>query len=314
MSWFQFSFPDFCYAFISILLEGVPFVLLGTLLSGLIDQFLPAKFLYRILPKNRGASILVSGLVGLVLPMCECGIVPVIRRLIRKGLSIPSAVTYMLSAPIVNPIVAVSTFMAFKGQSALEMTSLRLGLGYLIAVGVGFVVLRLKPETILRESALPDAEETDRHSHHEHEHEHEHEHAPGLATRLRLALAAAVTDFLDVIVFFVLGAMIAATFNTAVDQTVILPLALDTTLATFALMGLAGILTLCSTSDAFVAATLTAFPPVAKLAFLVFGPMMDVKLAFIYSALFRKRFVIGLAVALFLVIGVVCVRLSFLRL
>jgi len=77
---------------------------------------------------------------------------------------------------------------------------------------------------------------------------------------------------------------------------------------------LAGILTLCSTSDAFVAATLTAFPPVAKLAFLVFGPMMDVKLAFIYSALFRKRFVIGLAVALFLVIGVVCVRLSFLRL
>ena len=137
MSWFQFSFPDFCYAFISILPEGVPFVLLGTLLSGLIDQFLPAKFLYRILPKNRGASILVSGLVGLVLPMCECGIVPVIRRLIRKGLSIPSAVTYMLSAPIVNPIVAVSTFMAFKGQSALEMTSLRLGLGYLIAVGVG---------------------------------------------------------------------------------------------------------------------------------------------------------------------------------
>jgi uncharacterized protein len=110
-------------------------------------------------------------------------------------------------------------------------------------------------------------------------------------------------------VFFVLGVMVSALFSTSLNQELIMPLALNDWVATFSLMVFAAILSLCSTSDAFIAATLISFPAVAKLAFLVFGPMFDLKLLFIYGAVFRKRFVASLGVSLFLLIGMICVRL-----
>jgi uncharacterized membrane protein YraQ (UPF0718 family) len=105
---------DIYVAFLSIVFEGAPYILLGTLLSGVIDAFLPARLLERVLPKSRVISTFLAGLLGLVFPVCECAIVPVIRRLVQKGLPVSCAVTYMLSAPIVNPIVALSTLTAFK--------------------------------------------------------------------------------------------------------------------------------------------------------------------------------------------------------
>ncbi|MFY8217128.1 MAG: permease, partial [Chthoniobacterales bacterium] len=143
LPWFQFSFEDFSFAFLSILLEGAPFLLLGTLISGFIDQYLPARLMTRILPRNPYAGILVSGTLGVIFPMCECGVVPVIRRLIAKGLPLSYGVTYMLAAPIVNVIVGVSTFAAFRGQFPAEMTSLRLGVGYFVAVLAGLASLVL---------------------------------------------------------------------------------------------------------------------------------------------------------------------------
>jgi uncharacterized protein len=138
--------------------------------------------------------------------------------------------------------------------------------------------------------------------------------AERLSVRIGNALRVAVADFLDVMVFFVLGVMVSALFSTSLNQELIMPLALNDWIATFSLMVFAGILSLCSTSDAFIAATLISFPSVAKLAFLVFGPMFDLKLIFIYSAVFRKRFVAGLGVGLFLLIGMICVRLRILGL
>lgn len=120
------------------------------------------------------------------------------------------------------------------------------------------------------------------------------------------AIRMASDDFLETAFYFTIGAAIAATFNTAVDQQLILPLASHTTLSIMAMMALSGILTLCSTSDAFIAATFVTFPMVARLAFLVFGPMFDLKLFFLYSVLFRKRFVIALGVGLFLLVGLLC--------
>ena len=115
-------------------------------------------------------------------------------------------------------------------------------------------------------------------------------------------------------VYFIFGVAISSLFSTGVNQAVILPLALNDWLATFSLMGFAMILSLCSTSDAFIAATFVAFPGVAKLAFMVLGPMVDLKLLFIYSAVFKKRFVLGLAVGIFVLVGLICVRLSVLKL
>ena len=301
--WFTFSFTDFSYAFLSVLLEGVPFILIGTLLSGIIDEFLPSRVMVRFLPQNAFLGICLSGAMGLVFPMCECGVVPVIRRLIAKGLPVSNAICYMLGAPIVNPIVILSTYAAFRGQSAAEFTLLRIGVGYLVAVIVALAVHNLPLHAVLRRGVLSAVSMADGAA-----------RARGFPVRVGSALRVAVTDFLDVMVFFILGVTVSALFSTAVNQELIMPLALNDWIATFSMMVFAAILSLCSTSDAFIAATLIAFPGVAKLAFLVFGPMFDLKLLFIYSAVFRKRFVAGLAVGLFILIGLICMRLRILGL
>src|SRR5262245_50914491 len=154
MDWFRQLFPDFALAFLSVLFEGIPFLLLGSLISGFIDVFVSSERISKLLPKNPVAAAMVSGLLGLIFPMCECGSVIIIRRFIRKGLPLSAATAYMLAAPIVSPIVALSTFAAFSAQSQdpWAWVSLRLGIGYLLAVGVALIVRRLPEDFVLQNS------------------------------------------------------------------------------------------------------------------------------------------------------------------
>lgn len=315
MTWFSFDLRDFAFSFLSILFEGIPFLLLGSLISGLVEAFVPSHVMLRLLPKKAAPAILLSGLLGLIFPICECGSVVVIRRFIRKGLPLSCAVTYMLAAPIVSPVVALSTFAAFKGQAPEVMTTLRLLLGFSIAVLVGFFVLRLPAARVLHArvlSALPTQRRTGLTVAEPPPDDPAALEIETLSARrkMSLALQSASADFLDVAFFLVLGAGLTAVFNTSVDQSLILPLATSAPLSVLSMMGLAFILALCSTSDAFIAASFVKFPFVAKLAFLLFGPMLDVKLIFLYSSVFRKRFVIGLAFALVVAVFVICDRLA----
>ena len=303
--WFQFSLPDFQYAFLSILLEGAPFLLAGALLSGILEEYLPPSLMTRLLPSNPRLAIVASAFVGLLIPVCECGIVPVVRRLLRKGLPVSCGITYMLAAPIVNPLVILSTLAAFRGQGALEMTSLRFTLGIVVAVAAGLVCTRFAPFSILRPGVLAPGEG---------DHHHHHDAEPGISGRLANVAATATRDFLDVSVYFVLGAAAAALFGTAVNQEIILPLSTNLPLSIASLMGLASVLSVCSTTDAFIAATLTSFPMASKLAFLVFGPMLDFKLLFLYGAAFSKRFILLLSLGLFVGIGLICWRIGSLNL
>ena len=303
---FNFSLSDFSFAFLSILLEGLPFLLLGTIIAGLIDQFFPARLMTRMLPRNPYAGVLLSGLLGLIFPMCECGVVPIIRRLMAKGLPPANAITYLFAAPIVNPIVAVSTFAAFRGQAPIEVTLLRLALGYGVAVVVGMVVHNLPLTRVLRTNIIVDIAQPQSLS--------GRATAVGMTERLWAALAVCVGDFINMTVYFVLGAGAAALFNTSINQDFIAPLAMNEWLATGSLMILAAILSLCSTTDAFIAATFSMFPTTAKLAFLVFGPVISLKLIFIYSSIFRKRFILCLVVGLFVAIGLLCMRLQVIHL
>src|ERR1700751_5216772 len=149
MSWFTFNLQDFSISFLSILFEGVPFMFIGTLLSGFIDAFVPSEKMEKILPRNAVAAIALNGVLGVVFPMCECGVVPVIRRLIRKGLPVSCALTYLLSAPIVNPVVALSTFAAFRGQHPAIVTSMRLLMGFGVALVCGMIVRRIPVNKML---------------------------------------------------------------------------------------------------------------------------------------------------------------------
>ncbi len=318
MSWFTFRFPDFAFSFLSILFEGIPFLLLGSVISGVIDAFVPARVLTKFLPKNPNAAIVLSGLLGVIFPMCECGSVVVIRRFIRKGLPLSCAVTYMLGAPIVSPVVALSTAAAFRGQSPAVMTSLRLFLGFCIAVLVGFVVRFIPHEKLLQRKVidtLPGQKRAGlRIAAGSAGDEPLNLDLDSFSQKIFRAIQAASSDFLDVAFFFVIGACIAATFNTAINQQIILPLATSPFLSILAMMLLAFILALCSSTDAFIAASFVTFPFAAKLAFLVFGPVFDVKLFFLYGVIFRRWFVISLLVGLFILIAVICLRIAVLNL
>ena len=316
MPWFSFQLNDFAYSFLSVLFEGVPFLLLGSIISGVVDVFVSTERMQKLMPKNGAAAICISGLLGLIFPMCECGSVIVIRRFIKKGLPLSAAVTYMLAAPIVSPIVAVSTFAAFKGQNPVVMTSLRLSLGYLVAIAIGFAVHRI-PASVLLNPALLAAPVARRRAGLsisaapvEQQEFTAIVAAASTPKKLLLAVQSATSDFLEVAFFFVIGTAVASVFNTAVKQTIILPLATNPPLAIASLMGLAVILSVCSTTDAFIAASFKAFPFAAKLGFLLFGPVFDLKLMWLYGLLFKRRFVALLGVALFLIIWLVSWRIA----
>lgn len=302
---------DFALAFLSILFEGAPFILLGTLISGFIDIYLPAGTMDRFLPKNRNLAVLVSGLLGAVFPVCECAVVPVIRRLVGKGLPLGCALSYMLAAPIVNPITALSTWKAFQGQAPWAMTGGRMLLGYLIAVGVGLVVTRIALHRVLRKSIADSIDNKPFESHSNCDHDHSHDHSPKKPddSRLIAAMRSAQKDFVDVGIYFTIGVAITALFNTGIAPGAIWldSLAGNPAAAPAALMALAFILSLCSTSDAFIAATLAKFTWSAKLAFLVFGPMLDVKLIFLYQSILRRKFITVMALSVFAFIWVFAV-------
>ncbi|MBK1882515.1 permease [Luteolibacter pohnpeiensis] len=317
------SQQNFALAFLSILFEGAPFILLGTLISGVIDVYLPAGTMDRFLPKNRVLAILVSGLLGIVFPVCECAVVPVIRRLVKKGLPVSCGLTYMLAAPIVNPITALSTWKAFEGQNALLIVGSRLLIGYGVAVLIGLIISRFSMRSILRPGLVDQVEEDTCTEaaccDHDHEDSHacgcgsscsdDHDHGDRSERRIVAAFRSAMKDFIDVAVYFTVGVTITALFNTGIAPGAewLDRLANHQVGAPFALMVLAFVLSLCSTSDAFIAASLDKFTWGAKLAFLTFGPMMDVKLLFLYQTVLKRRTIVLLALGLLLIIGAICI-------
>ena len=195
---FTINVPNLILIFMSILLEAMPFIVLGAVVAGLLEELLPQKLITRILPRSRFLAIAIGGLLGLLFPMCECGIIPVMRRLLRKGLPLSCCTAYLLAGPIINVVVMLSTFLAFRGpgkdaraaghadlapqMGGLWMMGLRMGLGYLVAIGTSLIVewqYRKHGNKLLTPLAAPsdlplldedDAgeEAADRRAHHEH--------------------------------------------------------------------------------------------------------------------------------------------------
>ena len=318
MNWlkdnFHFVFGDFARAFLSVLFEGVPFLLLGSIISGLVDVFVSSERVTKMLPRKPGPAIFMAGLLGLIFPMCECGSVIIVRRFIRKGMPVAVAMTYMLAAPIVSPIVAISTFKAFSGQQPWMMVSLRLGFGFLIAVVFGLIIHQLPQRRILKDGLTPDDQPKRRTGL---SISGAPEDAPDFAQmvatasplrRLLLAVQSATADFLDVAFYFVIGVAITSVFAVGINQEALSPLAEgQPLLSVITLMVMAALLALCSTTDAFVAATqFVPFSAASKLAFLLFGPVFDLKLFWLYGLVFKRRFVIVLSIALFVLIALIC--------
>ena len=264
---------NFLLVFSSLLIEAIPFVLLGAVVSAAIEVIVPARWFERLAALPGPLQLPASALAGVAFPVCECGSVPVARRLAAKGLSPAAAVTFMLAAPILNPVVIASTAIAYRGRDTMWlMVGGRAVLGMLAAMAVGWVVAGRKDASILR----PRSDEEDA----------DHEHRSKSAA----FFSHLSGDFVFMARFLILGAAVAASLQTFVPQTVLGSVADAPVIALLAMMGLAFVLSLCSESDAFVAASFVQFGPGAQLAFLVFGPMVDTKLGFLYSATFARWF------------------------
>lgn len=268
----------FVTIFLSIFIEAAPFLLAGSIVSGFIDVFIDRETLYRFVPRNSVLAAFSGGALGLVFPVCECGVVPVTRRLYQKGLPIPMGIAFLLAAPVINPIVIASTYAAFGWGPILIG---RVSFSFLIASFIGLLFYFAPPEEVLRTEAAED--------------HCDHDHPEGGRKTAWDALATAGDDFLDMARYLILGSMLAAAMQTLVPQPVLLALGGGAVTSILTMMLLAFVLSVCSTVDAFLAlAFVNSFTPASILAFLVFGPMVDIKSALMFLSVFKRRAVLYL--------------------
>ena len=267
----------FFVIFGSILIQALPFVMLGALAAALVEVFVPIGVFEKLGALPRPLQLPAAALAGLAFPIRECGSVPVARRLMQRGLMPSAAVTFMLAAPVLNPVVIASTYVAFRGRSTLwTMVGGRFLLGMLVAIAVGWAVGNRSKEQLLK----PNPEE-------------EHEHLLELGrpeARWRRFFVHLGNDFLFMGRYLLLGATIAAAIQTFLPTSVLTGVAARPVISVLTMMALAAALSLCSESDAFVAASFVQFGPAAQLGFLVFGPMVDLKLVALYAGTFRRGF------------------------
>ncbi len=270
----------FVLIFTSIVVEALPFVLLGAAVSAVIAVYVSDEMFARLSRLPVALQLPGAALGGLAFPVCECGSVPVARRLIARGLHPSAGLAFMLAAPIINPIVLLSTVVAYRGRGvATEMVLGRAGLGLLLAIAAGWALGAQSSGSILR----PRVDEA--------------EHVDDTPLDRRRALVEHLAgDFFFMGRFIVIGGALAAALQTLIPQDIVSGVASTPLLGSLALMAIAFALSLCSEADAFVAVSFTQFPLGAQLAFLVFGPVADAKLSFLYGATFRNRFVARLLV------------------
>jgi uncharacterized protein len=309
--------------FLSLLVEAVPFLMLGVLFSGLLQFFVDERKLVRWLPRHAFWGALVGSCIGFLFPVCECGNVPVARRLMIQGVPSSVAIGFLLAAPTINPIVFWATWTAFRDQP--EMVFLRIGCSLVIATTMGFLfslqadlrpflqpnLARLLPMPVGRSQA--------------------HRANPGaaaeaspllqsgtfmlgqkqpleatmayqsavaaanttdkpIADKITLMLESMVQELRELGGVLVLGSAIAAVIQAYVPREAVLSLGQNQVTSILAMMLLAVIVSICSTVDSFFALSFSSvFTGGSILAFLVYGPMVDFKGIGLMLSIFRPR-------------------------
>jgi uncharacterized protein len=262
--------------FVAVFTQALPFLVFGVVLSAVIAVFVPPAVFTRALPRRPALAVPVAGAAGVVLPGCECASVPVAGALVRRGVTPAAAFAFLLSAPAINPVVLTATAVAFP--RAPQMVLARFAASLLVACGMGWLWQRLGRTDWLRPPARPPLDGHGKAGAFWGSVQHEMMHAGG---------------------FLVLGAMAAATLKAIVPADWLQTVAGMPVLSILALALLAVLLSICSEADAFVAASLSQFSLTARLAFLVVGPMIDLKLFAMQAGTFGRGFALRFAPATF---------------
>jgi uncharacterized membrane protein YraQ (UPF0718 family) len=327
--------------FLSLLVEAIPFLLLGVLLSSLLLFLVEdeRKFM-AALPRNPLLGAIVGSFGGLVFPVCECGNVPVARRLLLQGAPTPVAIGFLLASPTINPIVIVSTYVAFRDQPEIVVLRVLFSLGIAVVISCVFSVQAdLRPllqqatiRSMVQPVGVPASKWKNSSTHKESKPALLQSGTfllgePGSPVRmdatvlqaslmgtkpnkpfrekLRLILDNTVQELRELGGVLVLGSAIAAAIQVAVPREAILSLGQGPVMSILAMMLLGTIVSICSTVDSFFAlAFASAFTSGSLLAFLVLGPMIDLKAIGLMLSVFKAR-------AIFYIFGLVA-QLTFL--
>lgn len=286
--------------FLSIVIEALPFVLLGCLISGALQVFLTPERVKRWLPDNRFLSILTGSVLGFFFPSCECGIVPIVHQFVKKGVPVHTAFAFMLTAPIINPIVIFSTFIAFG--NSWEMAGWRMVGSFVVALIIGIWLAYFQKESVLKTKI----QQTIDHNHH-HNHHHDHTHGTNKHEEVKIGrikqlsqqtghvLTHSIDEFFDTGRYLIVGGLIAASMQTYLPTRVMLTLGSTKLLAIIIMLLLAFTMSLCSEADAFIGSSvLSLFGTAPVVAFLVFGPMVDIKNLLMMKRYFNGRFILML--------------------
>ncbi|UFT98376.1 permease [Radiobacillus kanasensis] len=298
----QIELPSSIYSmntiFLSILIEALPFVLIGVLIAGGIQIFITEDHIKRWIPKNKFLAITMSCVIGACFPACECGIVPIVRRLISKGVPIYAGIGFLLTGPLINPIVILSTYMAFGNDFKIAFS--RMIIGFLIAIFIAFMI-----SLIFKTNQLK----------HKTDHYHNHLNTSNSKTipgKILGVLTHSVDEFFDMGRYLIVGALLAAFVQTYISSESLVAIGNGQVISSTAvMMGLAYVLSLCSEADAFIGASFSnLFPPPAILAFLVYGPMIDLKNTIMMLSVFKSKFVFTFVGIVTLTVFFVMVLLS----
>ncbi|MDD2376720.1 MAG: permease [Clostridia bacterium] len=308
---------DISIIFISIILEAFPFIMLGVIISAIIQEYVSDDFIPKVMPKNPILGALVGVVMGCLIPVCDCAVIPVARRLIKKGIPLNVGVTFMLASPIINPIVIIATIYSF-GATIPSMVIYRSLLGMAIAIVIGLIISMTtkKNEIFLNEKV------TFRKKHiHTHScscecgqvdnNELSQTNKNRIGNRLIRIIEHSKDEFFEITKYLIIGCLIASCAQVLIPREVLISINGNGIIPVVILMLFAYLISLCSTSDSFVAKTFTShFSNNSILAFLLLGPMIDIKNTIVLLGNYNKKFVIKLISLIFIFIFIVSLIVS----
>lgn len=278
--------------FLSIVIEAIPFVLLGCIISGSLQVFLTPERVQKILPKNKFLAILVGSFLGFFFPSCECGIVPIVTQFMRKGVPEHTAFAFMVTAPIINPIVLFATYIAFG--NSFKFAFLRALGSLIVALIIGSWIAYFNRSPILKAEL------------HEHdEHHHGEQEQKSFKSNVWSVLVHGIDEFFDTGCYLIIGALIASGMQVFLPTQFMLQLTSSKLIGILVMLVLAFTMSLCSEADAFVGSSLLSlFGTNAIVAFLVFGPMVDIKNLMMMKHSFHGKFIVQLIALISVIVTV----------
>lgn len=287
---------DFSTIFISIMIDAIPFVILGSFVSAIIQIYISEEKIKKLIPKNEILAYFEMAIIGLIFPICECAIVPIARRLIKKGLPVGLGVTFMLAVPIVNPIVILSTYYAFYDMSS--MIFLRTIGGFCTAILIGVIMEKIQnKDKVLIADYIESNSLCDCGCNISYEEKN----------KIKLIINHTSREFLDITRYLIFGAMISSIFQVFANHIDFTNIANNEVFTILFMMFLGFSLSLCSEADAFVGKTLIVSNSLSGLAgFLILGPMLDLKNLIILYGSFKKGFVFKLSIVTISSVFLIC--------